>query len=135
MPYVFENWSINVRKLVSIKKCRPTFPTPPNTLTKSTQGYRCAGSREVTSLRCLVHERLTPMRMAFNYKRTNVYSYEISYQSVDANLFYSIFVRTFRSPLVLNAVAVVCSRYYSVTQSFRSSQRWPIKSKPHLKAV
>ena len=61
MPYVFEKWSINVRKLVSIKKCRPTFLTPPNTLTKSTQGYRCARSREVTSLRCLVHERLTSL--------------------------------------------------------------------------
>ena len=72
-------------------------------ITKSTHGYRCAGSREVTSLRCLVHESLTSlfiMAMAFNYKMINVYSYKISYQSVDANLFYSIFIRTFRSPLV-----------------------------------
>ena len=79
-------------------------PPPPNTLTKSTQGYRCTGSREVTSLRCLMHERLTrhcfKMTMSFNYKRINVYSYKTSYQSVDANLFYSNFIRTFRCPLV-----------------------------------
>ena len=36
---------------------------------------------------------------------------------------------------ILNAVVVVCSRHYSVTQSVRRSQRWPIKSKPHFKAV
>ena len=61
MPYVFEKWSINVRKLFFIKTCRPTFPNRTNTQTKSTHGYRCAGSREVTSLRCLVHERLTSL--------------------------------------------------------------------------
>ena len=74
-------------------KMSTNFPPPPpphthpNTLTKSTQGYRCAGSREVMSLRCLMHERLTSLfynDMSFNYKRINVYSYKTSYQSVDA---------------------------------------------------
>ena len=40
------------------------------------------------------------MTMSFNYKRMNVYSYKTSYQSVDANLFYSNFIRTFQCPLV-----------------------------------
>ena len=41
---------------------RPNFPKPPNTLIKSFQGYRCAGSREITPLRLhSVYERLTSL--------------------------------------------------------------------------
>ena len=43
---------------------------PQNTQSSSTQGYRCTGLHEVTSLRRLVRERL-----AFNYKMLNDCSY------------------------------------------------------------
>ena len=67
------------------------------------------------------------------YSRNNLEMYELNKEYlIVKTLKYKLIISKY---YILNAVVVVCSRYYSVTQSVRSSQRWPIKSKPHFKAV
>ena len=66
------------------------------------------------------------------YSRNNLERYELNKEYLIVKTLNKLLISKY---YILNPVVVVCSRYYSVTQSVRSSQRWPIKSKPHFKAV